>query len=302
MDDILRAFAEAGQRFPREAMEMALARWDDVSPRLLEALADYAEGRDRTDAAASAALHVLYLAAQQRDRRAFPLLCRLAQAPDALDTAIGDGVTEDFAGILAATFDGDLDRLRALILDGAADPMVRNAAIEALTLLFADGTLPMRQAEPCLWDLHARLIWQKAVEGWVWVGWQQAVAVLGLAALRPLALALFRTGRIDRSIMDARDFEADLQDGLAPGVDRLALLEEQGVAPIGDVVPLFASWHEMREAEAARAAARAASRPAEAPIGGPAGMPRVDPFRHVGRNDPCPCGSEKKFKKCCLPA
>ncbi len=22
--------------------------------------------------------------------------------------------------------------------------------------------------------------------------------------------------------------------------------------------------------------------------------------KKVGRNDPCPCGSEKKFKKCCL--
>jgi uncharacterized protein YecA (UPF0149 family) len=30
--------------------------------------------------------------------------------------------------------------------------------------------------------------------------------------------------------------------------------------------------------------------------------PRPEPFRHaqpkVGRNDPCPCGSGKKFKKC----
>lgn len=30
---------------------------------------------------------------------------------------------------------------------------------------------------------------------------------------------------------------------------------------------------------------------------------RPPPFRHanpkVGRNDPCPCGSEKKSKKCC---
>ena len=23
-----------------------------------------------------------------------------------------------------------------------------------------------------------------------------------------------------------------------------------------------------------------------------------DPFANVGRNDPCPCGSGKKFKKC----
>ena len=33
----------------------------------------------------------------------------------------------------------------------------------------------------------------------------------------------------------------------------------------------------------------------------PLGEPYQNPFRGVGRNDPCPCGSGKKFKKCCLP-
>jgi hypothetical protein len=28
--------------------------------------------------------------------------------------------------------------------------------------------------------------------------------------------------------------------------------------------------------------------------------PVVNPWRHVGRNDPCPCGSGKKAKRCCL--
>lgn len=28
--------------------------------------------------------------------------------------------------------------------------------------------------------------------------------------------------------------------------------------------------------------------------------PRKTPFKHVGRNDPCPCGSGMKYKKCCL--
>ena len=32
----------------------------------------------------------------------------------------------------------------------------------------------------------------------------------------------------------------------------------------------------------------------------PVGTPHRDPLRNVGRNDPCPCGSGKKFKKCCL--
>ncbi len=26
----------------------------------------------------------------------------------------------------------------------------------------------------------------------------------------------------------------------------------------------------------------------------------TNPYRIVGRNDPCPCGSGKKYKKCCL--
>ena len=29
-------------------------------------------------------------------------------------------------------------------------------------------------------------------------------------------------------------------------------------------------------------------------------QPVVNPLRGIGRNDPCPCGSGKKFKKCCL--
>jgi uncharacterized protein YecA (UPF0149 family) len=29
-------------------------------------------------------------------------------------------------------------------------------------------------------------------------------------------------------------------------------------------------------------------------------QPYENPFKGVGRNDPCPCGSGKKFKKCCL--
>jgi uncharacterized protein YecA (UPF0149 family) len=29
-------------------------------------------------------------------------------------------------------------------------------------------------------------------------------------------------------------------------------------------------------------------------------MPYMRPDPKIGRNDPCPCGSGKKYKKCCL--
>jgi uncharacterized protein YecA (UPF0149 family) len=37
----------------------------------------------------------------------------------------------------------------------------------------------------------------------------------------------------------------------------------------------------------------------EIPVGKPVSKER-DLYKDVGRNDPCPCGSGKKFKKCCL--
>jgi uncharacterized protein YecA (UPF0149 family) len=30
------------------------------------------------------------------------------------------------------------------------------------------------------------------------------------------------------------------------------------------------------------------------------GTPHREPLRKVERNDPCPCGSGKKYKHCCL--
>jgi hypothetical protein len=35
-------------------------------------------------------------------------------------------------------------------------------------------------------------------------------------------------------------------------------------------------------------------------IGLVAASPVFNPLRNIGRNDPCPCGSGRKFKKCCL--
>ena len=52
------------------------------------------------------------------------------------------------------------------------------------------------------------------------------------------------------------------------------------------------------------AAAQAKGMPAAPPKAAPTGKAKTvekdkdDPFANVGRNDPCPCGSGKKYKKC----
>lgn len=305
MDDLIRQLAEAGNKLPREAMQAATANWEQAAPPLLALLEEYASGCDRSEAAANAVFFILYLVAQQRERRAFPAICHLALDGEAMEQALGDGITEDLAAILAATFDGDLDRLRQVILKEDSDEFIRCAAIEALTRLHAEGTLPMETAEASLRDLHDRML-PRDVPDMVWVGWQQAVSVLGLAALRPQVIELFRNRRIDRGIMERKDFEADLRAGLAPGADRVALLQRHGGKPIEDAVAHLSTWHGFQEQEEG-----ATPRPLPPASGfdalGPGFWnalrePAVNPYRDVGRNDPCPCGSGKKFKKCCMPA
>lgn len=296
-DGIIRQLAEAGDHLPRDAMREAIARWDEVAPDLLALLEAYAEGRDRSEAAAGTVFFILFLAAQARERRAFPAVCRLARDPEALEAALGDGVTESLAAILIGTWDGDLARLLALIEDEAADEFARSAGFEALAWLAASGAVPLEAAEATLRDLHARLRPRQA-DSFVWVGWQEAVARLGLESLRPLAEDVFRRGLVDDSIMGFEDFEKDLREGAEAGTDgRLALLARHHVAPIEDAVAVLSRWHGFTEA-----GRREKARLAERPPAWDVPQPATNPLRGVGRNDPCPCGSGRKYKKCCLAA
>ena len=55
-------------------------------------------------------------------------------------------------------------------------------------------------------------------------------------------------------------------------------------------------------AQSAQSEASGIRRQQQAAISGSARPDRPEPIKaagRVGRNDPCPCGSGKKFKKCC---
>lgn len=120
--------------------------------------------------------------------------------------------------------------------------------------------------------------------GWGWVGWSDCYWLFG---------------RKDRR--DPDKGEAILKEGLAvEGIrdreeilERLAdLYKEEGKAEEATAV--------RRKLEHSRQQAERRSGAAMYPRGSVSGAP--SPIRSaakIGRNDPCPCGSGKKFKKCC---
>jgi hypothetical protein len=295
MDGIVHELAQAGDELPRDAMRRALENWGEAAPPLLALLEAFADGRDRSEDAAGAVFFALHLVGQARERRAFPAVCRLARDPEALEDALGDGITSTLAAILIGTYDGDLDHLKALIEDEAADEVARAAAFDALAYLTAAGAVPRETTETYLRELHGAM--RPRDTSFAWFGWQRAVALLGLEGLRPLVADAFERRFVDPAAMGFEHFLEDLRSAQA-SPDPLSFFAGQGIGPLEDAVAELSGWHAFSEEGRRERAALAADGAFAEGWDGP--RPVVNPLRAVGRNDPCPCGSGKKFKKCCL--
>jgi hypothetical protein len=175
---------------------------------------------------------------------------------------------------LISTYDGDLAALQGVIeAAGTAEP-VRTGALEALAYLMATDRIARDEAEAYLLRLST-------------------VALLGLEPWSDVVRQAFAGGLI--SPLDVRDdgFREDLRRVLTDPA-RTADRGSGTVAPLGGLSGRYASpeagmadreRHSVGPGDAGSASAR---------------QPSADRFKGVGRNDPCPCGSGKKFKKCCL--
>ena len=130
-------------------------------------------------------------------------------------------------------------------------------------------------------------------------GWVLAIGLLGLEALSGVVRQAFGRGLIDPMVMGYDDFRRDLERTLADPA-RMAGFEYDQIGPLEDAIGELSGWYAFSDAAKedqdrwAPSSEDASLSFADTPL------PFVDPFKGVGRNDPCPCGSGKKFKKCCL--
>src|SRR5215203_2949243 len=306
LETAIQAFVSAGNDLPREAMQWTLDHWDEAAPELLNVVERYTSGADRSDEVASAVLFILHLAGEKQDTRAFPLLCGLAQDGEAIEAALGDGTTTTFKRILISTYDGDLDTLKGLIEAAEADQFVRAGALEILAYLTATGRIPRDETQAYLLRLYDTL--QPQQESFVWSGWVLAIALLGLEGLSDVVRQAFERGLIDPMVMDYDDFGRDLARTLADP-ERMAGFQHDMIGPLEDAIGELSSWYAFSDATE-QDEERWATSPEDVHLPfAPEDVrlpftdmpqPLVEPFKGIGRNDPCPCGSGKKFKKCCL--
>ncbi|HEY1544325.1 MAG TPA: DUF1186 domain-containing protein [Xanthobacteraceae bacterium] len=277
---------------PVEAIQAASAQRATVSPafvRLIERMV--AGSADRTDL--DALFLVFHLLGEWREKSAYrPLAALLRLAREDVRRVLSDAVTETSHRVMAAVFDGDPIPLQTIIRDPEADEFIRSRMCEALAMVTLRGELSREAATAFLRDCFHELAPQD--ECFVWDGWQSSIAMLGLVELVPLVRQAFERKFISPGSLSFEDFEEDLEGALA-GEATFGSLRAPEFDLFGDTVEELSSWGFARPKGRTKKAADS-----EVVWRSLDNDPAVNPHRNVGRNDPCPCGSGKKFKKCCL--
>ena len=287
VESAIHAFASAGHDLPREAMRWALDHWDEAAPGLLGVLERFADGTDRSEEAANAAFFILHLAGERRETRAFAPLCRLARDAEAIEAALGDGVTTTLKGILIGTYDGDLEALKGVIEAEGADEHVRTSALEVLAYLAATGRVVREEAEAYLLRLYDALRPRHA--SFVWYGWTAAIALLGLEAMSGVVRRAFERGLIDPMVTSYDLFREDLGRTLADP-ERMAGFGHDGIAPLEDAIGELSGWYGFSEAAKQDRARQIAREVAGIEPRAPR-LPAVNPFKGVGGDIGAPGGA-----------
>ena len=266
----------AAEYRPKAALREALKHPAAVAEATLPLLEAAADGRELAPEETNLLFWGLHVLAHAWDTRALaPLLRLLRHDEETLDAILGDAVTATLARVVASLFDGDPQPLFRLILDSTADDYVRMALLSACTFLTLEGRID----RAAMHDLLVRFDDAQAAveEAPAWVGWEETIAHLGFRDLAPRAAAARADGRLTDEVSDAEWFKEALRKAETKPDDRDRLGPYQ-YGYLDDPVEAL-DWAEEG-----------------------AGEPQRNPFKDVGRNDPCPCGSGKKFKKCCLNA
>jgi len=267
--------------FARSAVREAVAHRDEIIPPLLEVLESAARDPQSfaRDPNRMIHLHAMYLLAQFRETRAYPLLVQMFSAPGELPFDLaGDTVTEGLDSILASVSDGDMTGMASLVENERANEYVRSAALKGLVTLVACGKRSRDEVMAYFKGLFRTL---ERTYSLIWDSLASRCTDLCAEEVREDLRRVHEQGLIDPFYIRWEGIEGAL------GVGKEAAMKvlKERYRLIDDAEKEMSWWACFEENKH-----RKVKLGWDTPI-------RKAP--KVGRNEPCPCGSGKKFKKCC---
>ncbi|HSI01531.1 MAG TPA: DUF1186 domain-containing protein [Reyranella sp.] len=278
-------------KVPVDSVEYCLTHYDEAAPFLRNALERAANGELRGGNDENLVFRGIHIMAACRDESAFQPVLRFLRRPySEADAVLGDATTETLQRIAIGLFDGDAWLLFAAIVSADVDEYARGSLLAAAAFLTWEGRIGRDKIIELLSRIGTERLGDDS-EVFCYE-WSEAIARLGLRELKPLVLDAVSRNALTSDFWLAEAFDLTL-DMAEREPNEAAPFTAGRIGPIENVVALLQEWD--ADAEQALATPRADRVPEMTVL-----QPAFDPWRDVGRNDPCPCGSEGK--RCCLAA
>lgn len=269
IEAILRGLRSNTGYYPRGPVRAAIAQQEEITPYLLRIVKRAAEDVERlmADEVDEPYIFAFYLLAQFREQRAYPLIVDFFSIPgDTTVEVTGDFVTEDLQRVLASVSGGDMGPMLSLAKDASLDEFVRSAALGAIMVLFVEGVCSRDEVIAVFRGLFRGGLERE--RSYVWAGLVSETSRLHAEVLVGDVRRAFAEGLVNEGAIDLDWVEGEMAADDAVALARLR--KNRHYHFIDDVVAATRWWGDYRS-----------------------------PPEDAGRNDPCPCGSGMKYKRCC---
>jgi len=289
------------------ALQAAHGRGDELVPGIIVRLQRVlAEAAADTDDDGPLIGFLFHLAAEFKATATHALIAQILRlGDDAVYELLGEIVTADGGKILADTYGGDPAPLIDLVEDQAAGAFERGAGLHALAILVHRGVYPRQDLLALMLKLAARLQTETKQDGTMADQLVLNAVRLQAQEIRGTILGLYERGLADEMFYESEYTDRALEAG-APPVPETHELDDR-IESAWETLRHWAFFTEKPDDDPPLPDLESDDFATDVESEGEFDTTLLPPspttpYRappKVGRNEPCPCGSGKKFKKCC---
>lgn len=298
LPDFLKPLESLTQPFPTAAVERVVANREEAIPYLVSAL-ERAASSPPEEIADDYMLHIyaLFLLGQFRDVRGYLPAVKLAGNPQ-VDALLRDVVTGGLSEALASMSGGDPRPVQTLLEDREADEWARGAGGRALGAMFHGGMISREDFTAYLGGLFSGKLERNLSHVW-----DILVTMCGdfrLAEHLDAIRKAFEEGLADPGYEPLENLEKRI---FFKELDEFDMREYRLIDSAVDQMSWWACFNRdeaLKERRLTGTEGKEGNENWKEETGQFINAPVRREAPKVGRNDPCPCGSGKKYKKCCL--
>jgi uncharacterized protein len=297
---------ETARTRPDELLRQALTHAGEIAPAVIALVEKSANGTELLESEHNFLFWGIHVIGAGRCQGLYqPLIRFIRGRSDQIYEILGDATTATLPKIVLAVFDGDAAPLLEACADRNVDDFVRWEMICILARLTFDGAVPRETTLAFLDRFDREPLADPDDEAWQ--GWQDAISLLGIEEMRDRLIGAIRNGRF---LQDDRELDFSLQQLTVAQnlvVGDAALFIRAGLYPINDPVEALGWVSTADDDHIGDNNLGNFDLLNEFAFNDEGEFLRIEPgnripvrtTKKIGRNEPCPCGSGKKYKRCC---